>query len=1234
MGFATRHRFWGLSLGLGYVYLSAWAQTDRERAAARPGVVVDAVAASSALAKAGVQPGDVLRAWARLSHPPANPQGDRGGFGSVFAWLVFLVEQPPRGAIRLVGERDGAPRVFEVPPGDWSGVEARPVMPRDVLACYREGKALADAGKLTEGMAIWETLFAHPVFLSTPDLACWLRLEMAEAWAGQRQWGRAMAALDSAFALAEDPWRQIAVCGAIAKSHEQQNHLAQAEQACQQQAAVWISARGEGLGFAQAMARAGRLARIQGNFPLAESRFQRSLGIRECLAPGSLAAASSLHGLGSVAYVRGDLNTAKTLYQQALDIRERLAPGSLAAASSLHGLGNVAYVRSDFEPGDAYHQRALAIRERLAPDSLDMASNLNSLGYGEMVRGDLNAAEAFFQRALVIQERQTSDSHMGYTLKSLGYIAAERGNLNAAEVHYQRALALEERLAPGSLRVAGIFIGLSSVARIRGDLNTADAYCQRALAIAEEVAPGSFCMASCFNCLTEVAEYRGDWSAAEYYSRRALALREKLVPGSIMVATSLISLGSVARGRGDWHAAEAYYRRALTITERLAPGSLNTASAFNNIGVLARDRDDWNTAKAYYQRSLAITERLAPSSLGIAITLANMGDAARELGDLDNAVAYYQRALAIQERVAPGSEEEVEIHHGLAMAYRRMRQIERADAHFQRAVDALESQLEKLGGSDYVQARFQDRYDDCYRDYIDFLLSEDKADTAFDILERARARVLHRMISQRDLVLSGQDIPDQLARDRKRIAFRYERIQQALAALNPAKDSRIEAMRDQLVDLRRQHDQVIEAIRKVSPRLADLRAPRSLGLAEVRRILDPGTLLLSYCVTEEKTYLFVVRKRAGLAVYAIEKGEAVLREKLRTLLGVVRDPDSAVAGDMLHALSVELFDTLIAPARDEIETAERLLILPDGPLHKLPFSMLQSGEDRRRLIEWKPIATAASATVYAELKQRKTRERLDIAAFGDPSYPAAAALAAEATPIASRGAAVLAGRADPDLRGFLRDHPKAFERLPATAAEVAAIAGAFPEQTRRYLGEEASEERVKALGREPNVIHLACHGWVNDRFPLESALALSIPDRFEEGGENGILQAWEIFSEVRLEADLAVLSACETGLGEATGFEGLVGLTRAFQFAGARSIVATLWNVEDQATAALMAGFYGHLKAGMTKGEALRQAQLDLIRQPIKVESRTLFGLWSRMETRDVSHPYYWAAFQLIGPWD
>jgi CHAT domain-containing protein len=178
---------------------------------------------------------------------------------------------------------------------------------------------------------------------------------------------------------------------------------------------------------------------------------------------------------------------------------------------------------------------------------------------------------------------------------------------------------------------------------------------------------------------------------------------------------------------------------------------------------------------------------------------------------------------------------------------------------------------------------------------------------------------------------------------------------------------------------------------------------------------------------------------------------------------------------------------------------------------------------------------------------------------------------------------------------------------------VQAIAALFPKQTAVYVGDQATEERVKAIGRDVRYIHLATHGLLNARLPLNSALVLTMPETATEGRDNGLLQAWEIFESLRIDADLLVLSACETALGTEMGGEGLVGLTRAFQYAGARSIVASLWSVADESTPELMKRFYSYLKAGRTKDEALRSAQIDLIR-----------GRYT---------PFHWAAFQVIGDW-
>jgi CHAT domain-containing protein len=398
-------------------------------------------------------------------------------------------------------------------------------------------------------------------------------------------------------------------------------------------------------------------------------------------------------------------------------------------------------------------------------------------------------------------------------------------------------------------------------------------------------------------------------------------------------------------------------------------------------------------------------------------------------------------------------------------------------------------------------------------------------------------------------------------------------------------------------ELRDRREQVAETIRKTSPRFASLIYPQPLDLAGAQRSLDEGTVPL-------------VPTAPPVSVFTLPIGEAALREKVTALRNLIQRGAGANApADALATAGQELFATLIEPARALIGASDRVLISPDGPLHTLPFAVLRqpaAGGVARYFVEWKPLHVVASATVYAELKRTRrvpdaAPPALTLAAFGDPAYPP------PATELADR-------LTNPDVRAAVR-RGYALEPLPASRREVDEIVRLYPGRAAAYLGEQATEERAKAIGRGVRYLHFAGHGLLDERFPLNSALALTIPERPGEGQANGLLQAWEIFEQMRIDADLVTLSACETGLGKEQGGEGLMGLTRAFQYAGARTVLASLWSVGDDSTADLMTRFYGHLKAGRTKDEALRAAQLEMIR------------------ARGTSHPFQWAAFQLAGDW-
>ena len=209
---------------------------------------------------------------------------------------------------------------------------------------------------------------------------------------------------------------------------------------------------------------------------------------------------------------------------------------------------------------------------------------------------------------------------------------------------------------------------------------------------------------------------------------------------------------------------------------------------------------------------------------------------------------------------------------------------------------------------------------------------------------------------------------------------------------------------------------------------------------------------------------------------------------------------------------------------------------------------------------------------------------------------------------------------DPNVQ-FLVRSGLSLVPLPASRREVEAIGRLFAPSATIYVGANATEARAKAVGTGARIVHFAVHGVLTPRFPLNSGLALTIPEKRQEGADNGLLQAWEVFERMRLDADLVTLSACESALGAEIGSEGLFGLTRAFEYAGARSVLASLWKVGDEATLELMTRFYANLKAGQPKDEALRNAQLTLIRASEN-------GLPARLAL-----PVHWAAFQLDGDW-
>jgi CHAT domain-containing protein/tetratricopeptide (TPR) repeat protein len=936
-------------------------------------------------------------------------------------------------------------------------------------------------------------------------------------------------------------------------------------------AAAWAEARPDRGGDV----RAARILRERGlcftaldDFPQAEAALNESLRRLRRAAPGSLDEAASWHALGRLEQRRGAYPRSEEHLRRALALRSRLAPESLERASTLNNLGIDAWLQGDLRRAKPLYVAALTLVRPRAPGSLDEARVLNNLGLLTRDAGDAVAAASYLGQAGRIWQRLDPDGQdVARNYVNLGALAADRGDLALSDRYYRQALRRYEGFGREGLESARILTNLGINAHDRFDLPAADLLLRQALAIRQRLLPGSLDEAASLSSLATTSQDLGRLVQAEDFARQALAIRTRHKPESLDVSVSLAILAGIASRRGDVRAAARLGERALVIQHRLAPGTIKEAKLLNLLGYLDLKGRRWSAAEARARQSLAICRRLTPQSYVEADNLNLLGRALWQSGRETEAASVFAAAL-----------------------------------------DSLEAQTGRLGGTEESRSSFQAQFSPVYENRIALDLQRGDAAAALRTLERWRARMLLAQIAQRDLAFSA-DVPAPLLGRQRELDREYDQAQADLAKMDPRHGAELRPLLLRLSRLRNERSELVDRIVRASPHYASLRYPRPLDLAAARRALDPGTVWLSYFLAEDAAHLFVVTPEGsgeGLRVLPLSIGRRELEAEAAVFRGLIlRGKGQTAVERSLLVQGRKLYDLLIAPAAPWIEGAERILISPDGPLHILPFAALilpetrpetRPGEPARFLVDWKPVHTVLSATLYAELKRGRR---------GGPS--GAGPLVAFADPRLPAGAGPAAGEDDPPLRRYRAGLPP----LPGAREEVQALTRLYGREALIYTGAAATEARVGQPGVRPRILHFASHALLDRRSPLDSALALapSAP------GGDGLLQAWEILERLRFDADLVTLSACGTGLGREGAGEGLIGLTRAFQYAGARSILASLWGVSDRSTAALMARFYAGLRAGLPKDEALAQAQRQLLR------------------TGEHAHPYSWAGFELNGDW-
>jgi CHAT domain-containing protein len=508
--------------------------------------------------------------------------------------------------------------------------------------------------------------------------------------------------------------------------------------------------------------------------------------------------------------------------------------------------------------------------------------------------------------------------------------------------------------------------------------------------------------------------------------------------------------------------------------------------------------------------------------------------------------------------------------------------------YYQRAIEQIESTRGLLESEEYRQSYFEGEVN-VYEPMIRSLVASGRAEEAFNYSERARSRAF--------LDVLGTKV--QLANVKSGLMQEELALQERVAGLKarlPSVQENAGDLRRELRDAERVYDSFLTKVRKQNKEQTSLMAVEPLTLKEVQELLQPGITLVEYFVGRVTTRVWIIEKER-MQYVGIHIGKQDLAERIKTL----RDSIFALGEkEKFNESSTSLYKQLIEPLLSHV-TGKELIIVPHDVLHYLPFHALM-GPDGRYLIEKYPIYYLSSASLLQFVQEKRKAAEEKVLAFGNPDL------------------------GDPE------------KNLEYAELEAEGVKNVYPDSV-VYVKRQATEEKSKLLSPSYDVIHFATHAQLNEDDPLSSAVLLA-----KGGKEDGRLEVREIFG-MDLKANLVVLSGCDTALGKLSTGDELVGLTRAFIYAGTPSVVASLWSVDDSSTAQLMSRFYRNLKT-MSKAEALRQAQLELIRGEGRsdlIAKRGVGGIGKLGETPEAqspsedpisvstSHPYFWAPFILVG---
>ena len=949
--------------------------------------------------------------------------------------------------------------------------------------------------------------------------------------------------------------------------------------------------------------------------------------------------------VGNQYYEEEKWNDALSAYEQALLMAKK--QGDQNAAANLYQLIIYSAAKGEMWDRAILYQKELVERAKDNGDAEQVIEQMRYLIYFYTKNKDYDKAIAYQKQYLQIAEKYHQQEEAADSYRRLGLVYEQSRNYNDAVENFTKAVQ-QYRILGDSLKVAEclknrgriFLLYLDRYARAIEDQETALAIFQnfgdtansmellqnlglsherlanyqkalqlqqQAYKLAEKLNSNQWIGLS-LQYLANIYWKMADYQQALQHQKKALELFKRLGNKKFQ-SVALSTTGLIHMSLGDLEKAIELETQALTLAEE-TQSLIDQATIHKNLSMMYRSDAKLDEASFHLQEAIRLDEKIG-AVRGLSYDYRNFGAIQLSQSNFPEAYLYLHKALRLSKKILDGRNYvqtiyEIGLYHKktgnltaaedtlalagqlaeqlfvpevswrayfeLAKIYRNENKKQLAEQTFLRAMSTVETMRSKIKIEEYKSGFIDDKLD-VYYSLIDFYLETNQHKKAFEIAERAKSRNFADLLANKKINFRGVVKKDDFERkqsleeEMSQLQNEIGRLNLAASENNALKSEKLTVLNQRLDSLRTAYQQFLLELKEQNPELASMISVEPKSVEFFQKLLPDSVLLLEYFTTADKLYLWAISNKSVNAVQQTISG--------RELFAAVDTLRKSIQKQLLvQNFLKNLYRLLLAPVEKSLSESAHLVIIPHGVLHYLPFSALLNEEDSY-LIESHTISLSPSAMVWATCV-----EKGDDFVNGGDWQPKILALG------------------NPDVGDSRYD-------LPFARKEIESIELIYP-HVQSFLGKEARETRAKELCSTANLLLFSCHGEFDALNPLFSALLLS-PDEKNDGR----LEAHEIF-EMDIHAYLVAMSACETGLSKVGVGDEVIGLSRSFIYAGASSLLSSLWKVDDLATAVMIKRFFRYLHQGYPRARALQQAVL-FVKNNINV------------------HPLYWSAFNITG---